>query len=173
MELWSTGFDLLGEAAIDINPERQGVLYPRRLPTPESSCPIGGLPTFSTRRAAARVIPLRMTIRRVGTATRLAGDEHPHMAHSAFTPPARRPAVGSSPATFLTQDTVRRLPNPRCGCGGFLSIVRQVQLGCCQTPNSSKGNKWNDGCGRVDRVRIYFGLAFMVRTVLHPQEGTA
>jgi len=25
----------------------------------------------------------------------------------------------------------------------------------------------------VDRVRIYFGLAFMVRTVLHPQEGTA
>jgi hypothetical protein len=31
-KLWSTGFDLLGEAPIDINPKRQGVLYARRLP---------------------------------------------------------------------------------------------------------------------------------------------
>ena len=26
VEIWSTGFDLLGEAAIRLNPERQGVL---------------------------------------------------------------------------------------------------------------------------------------------------
>jgi superfamily II DNA/RNA helicase len=32
VELWSTGFDLLGEALVDINPRRQGVLYARRLP---------------------------------------------------------------------------------------------------------------------------------------------
>jgi hypothetical protein len=30
--LWSTGFDPLGEARIDINSKRQGVLYARRLP---------------------------------------------------------------------------------------------------------------------------------------------
>lgn len=29
---WSTGFDLLGDAYIDINPDRQGVLHARRLP---------------------------------------------------------------------------------------------------------------------------------------------
>jgi hypothetical protein len=38
---------------------------------------------------------------------------------------------------------------------------------------SSEGSKWNDGCGRVDRVWIYFGLAFMVRTVLHRRRETA
>ncbi len=31
IEIWSTGFDLLGEAAIRLNPERQGVLRARRL----------------------------------------------------------------------------------------------------------------------------------------------
>jgi len=31
VEIWSTGFDLLGEAAIRLNPERQGVLRARRL----------------------------------------------------------------------------------------------------------------------------------------------
>jgi hypothetical protein len=31
IEVWSTGFDLLGEAAIHLNSERQGVLRARRL----------------------------------------------------------------------------------------------------------------------------------------------
>jgi hypothetical protein len=31
IEIWSTGFDLLGEAAIRLNPERQGVLRAQRL----------------------------------------------------------------------------------------------------------------------------------------------
>ncbi|TCN27658.1 RAD3-like DEAD/DEAH box helicase [Kribbella orskensis] len=34
VQLWSTGFDLLGEGTIDINSERQGVLHARRLPEP-------------------------------------------------------------------------------------------------------------------------------------------
>lgn len=33
IEIWSTGFDPLGEAVIRLNPERQGVLRARRLPT--------------------------------------------------------------------------------------------------------------------------------------------
>ena len=32
VELWSTGFDLLGEAALDINARHRGVLHARRLP---------------------------------------------------------------------------------------------------------------------------------------------
>ena len=31
IEIWSAGFDLLGEAAIRLNPERQGVLRAQRL----------------------------------------------------------------------------------------------------------------------------------------------
>ena len=31
IEIWSTGFDLLGEAAIRLNPERLGILRARRL----------------------------------------------------------------------------------------------------------------------------------------------
>jgi hypothetical protein len=31
IEIWSTGFDLLGKAPVRLNPERQGVLLARRL----------------------------------------------------------------------------------------------------------------------------------------------
>ena len=32
VELWSTGFELLGEASFDINSRRRGVLHARQLP---------------------------------------------------------------------------------------------------------------------------------------------
>ncbi|MFJ7622820.1 hypothetical protein [Rhodococcus qingshengii] len=32
VELWSTGFAYLGEARVEINPDREGALYARRSP---------------------------------------------------------------------------------------------------------------------------------------------
>ncbi|WP_229403295.1 hypothetical protein [Micromonospora okii] len=37
IEIWSTGFDLLGEASVGLNPDRQGVLRAQSLP------PAGGI----------------------------------------------------------------------------------------------------------------------------------